>query len=54
MLRRWLSQFDDPWAVSPLIFIAGAAAAIAIGLAAVGGLAWAAASAEPGKALRHD
>jgi putative ABC transport system permease protein len=54
MLRRWLSQFDDPIAVGPLIFIGGAAAAIAIGLAAVGGLAWSAASAEPGKALRHD
>jgi len=54
MLRRWLAQFDDPVAVGPLVFVAGAAAAIAIGLIAVGGLAWSAASAEPGKALRHD
>lgn len=54
MLRRWLSQFDDPVAVGPLVFVVGAAAAIAIGLAAVGGLAWSAASAEPGRALRHD
>lgn len=54
MLRRWLSQFDDPVAVGPLIFVAGAAAAVAIGLLAVGGLAWSAASAEPGRALRHD
>ncbi|SFK37041.1 FtsX-like permease family protein [Caulobacter sp. UNC279MFTsu5.1] len=54
MLRRWLSQFDDPVAVGPLVFVAGAAAAIAIGLMAVGGLAWSAASAEPGRALRHD
>jgi len=54
MLRRWLSQFDDPVALGPLVFVAGAAAAVAIGLAAVGGLAWSAASTEPGKALRHD
>lgn len=54
MLRRWLSQFDDPVAVGPLVFVAGAAAAVAIGLLAVGGLAWSAASAEPGRALRHD
>jgi putative ABC transport system permease protein len=40
--------------VSPLVFVAGAAAAVAIGLLAVGGLAWSAASAEPGRALRHD
>jgi putative ABC transport system permease protein len=53
-LRRWLSQFDDPVAVGPGIFVAGAAAAMAVGLIAVGGLGWAAASTEPGKALRHE
>ncbi|MGR4865947.1 ABC transporter permease [Caulobacter sp. LARHSG274] len=53
-LRRWLSQFDDPVAVGPGIFIVGAAAALTIGLIAVGGLGWAAASTEPAKALRHE
>ena len=53
-LRRWLSQFDDPVTVGPGIFVAGAVAAVAVGLIAVGGLGWAAASTEPGKALRHE
>ncbi len=53
-LRRWLSQFDDPVPVEPGIFIAGAAAALTIGLIAVGGLGWTAASTEPGKALRRE
>jgi putative ABC transport system permease protein len=53
-LRRWLSQFDDPVAVGPGIFVAGAAAALAVGLVAVGGLGWAAASTEPSKALRTE
>lgn len=53
-LRRWLAQFDDPVAVSPAIFMAGAAAALAIGLATVGGLGWIAASASPARALRQE
>ena len=53
-LRRWLSQFDDPVAFGAGIFIAGAAAALAVGLLTVAGLGWMAASTEPGKALRHE
>ncbi len=53
-LRRWLSQFDDPVGVGPGIFLAGAAVALAIGLATVGGLGWAAAATSPGKALRSE
>nr|WP_232793326.1 ABC transporter permease [Caulobacter hibisci] len=53
-LRRWLAQFDDPIGIGPGIFLAGAAAALAIGLATVGGLGWAAASTSPGKALRSE
>lgn len=53
-LRRWLSQFDDPVGIGPGIFLAGAAAALAVGLATVGGLGWAAAATSPGKALRSE
>lgn len=53
VLRRWLAQFDDPIAMGPSIFVLGAAAAMAIGLATVGGLGWAAASRSPGDALRE-
>ncbi len=53
-LRRWLSQFDDPVAVGPEVFAVGALAALSIGLITVGGLGWAAASTEPGKALRSE
>jgi putative ABC transport system permease protein len=53
-LRQWLSQFEDPIAISPLYFLAATAVAILIALVTVGGLALINARAEPGKALRHD
>ena len=53
-LRRWLSQFDDAIAITPGIFLAGAAVAVTIGLATVGGLGWRAASVSPGRALREE
>lgn len=53
-LKTWLAQFDDPIAMSPLFFIAASGLAIAIALVTVSWLAFASASTEPGKALRHE
>ncbi len=53
-LQQWLSQFEDPIAISPLYFVAATVGAILIALVTVGGLALINARAEPGKALRHD
>jgi putative ABC transport system permease protein len=52
-LGQWLSQFDDAIGISPLFFLIATAAALAIALGTVGGLALSSASTEPGKALRH-
>ncbi|MFT3996406.1 MAG: ABC transporter permease [Asticcacaulis sp.] len=53
-LSRWLAQFDDAIAISPLFFVIATAAALIIALGTVGGLALAGASTEPGRALRHE
>lgn len=53
-LQRWLSQFDDAIAMPLWIFPAASAAALIIALVTVAGVAFAAASVEPGKALRHE
>ncbi len=53
-LHQWLSQFEDPIAISPIYFIAATIGAVLIALITVGGLALINARAEPGKALRHD
>jgi putative ABC transport system permease protein len=53
-LQRWLSQFDDAIAMPLWIFPAASVAALAIALVTVAGVAFAAASVEPGKALRHE
>ena len=53
-LKTWLAQFDDPIAMSPLFFLAASGLAIAIALVTVSWLAFASASTEPGKALRHE
>jgi len=54
VLQRWLGQFNDAIAIPLWIFPAAAAASLLIALATVGGVAFAASSAEPGKALRHE
>ena len=53
-LKTWLAQFDDAIAISPLFFVAASALAIGIALVTVSWLAFASASTEPGKALRHE
>ncbi len=53
-LQRWLGQFDDAIAVPLWIFPAASAAALLIALVTVAGVAFGAASTEPGKALRHE
>jgi putative ABC transport system permease protein len=53
-LQRWLSQFDDAIAMPLWIFPVASAAALIIALVTVAGVAFGAASTEPGKALRHE
>ncbi|MBW8733098.1 MAG: ABC transporter permease [Asticcacaulis sp.] len=53
-LQRWLSQFDDVIAMPLWLFPLASAAALLIALVTVAGIAFAAASTEPGKALRHE
>ena len=53
-LKTWLAQFDDAIAISPLFFVAASGLAIGIALVTVSWLAFASASTEPGKALRHE
>lgn len=54
ILQRWLSQFDDVIAMPLWLFPSASAAALLIALVTVAGVAFAAASTEPGKALRHE
>lgn len=53
-LQRWLSQFDDAIAMPLWIFPLASMVALAIALVTVAGVAFSAASVEPGKALRHE
>jgi putative ABC transport system permease protein len=53
-LQRWLSQFDDAIAMPLWIFPVASAVALMIALMTVAGVAFGAASTEPGKALRHE
>ncbi|HWU50934.1 MAG TPA: ABC transporter permease, partial [Asticcacaulis sp.] len=53
-LQHWLSQFDDAIPMPLWIFPVASVAALAIALVTVAGVAFAAASVEPGKALRHE
>lgn len=54
ILQRWLAQFDDVITMPLWLFPSASAAALLIALATVAGVAFAAANAEPGKALRHE
>ncbi|MDV6332271.1 ABC transporter permease [Asticcacaulis sp. 201] len=53
-LERWLSQFDDAIAMPLWVFPVASGVALAIALVTVAGVAFGAASTEPGKALRHE
>lgn len=53
-LKYWLGQFDDVIAMPLWLFPSASVAALLIALLAVAGTAFAAAGAEPGKALRHE
>ncbi len=53
-LQRWLSQFDDAIAMPLWVFPVASVAALLIALVTVAGVAFGAASTEPGKALRHE
>lgn len=53
-LQRWLAQFDDAIAMPLWIFPTASVAALLIALVTVAGVAFGAASTEPGKALRHE
>ncbi|MFT4075070.1 MAG: ABC transporter permease [Asticcacaulis sp.] len=54
VLSHWLSQFDDAIAMPYWIFPVASVTALAIALITVAGVAFGAASVEPGKALRHE
>ena len=53
-LERWLAQFDDAITMPLWIFPVASGAALLIALVTVAGVAFGAASTEPGKALRHE
>lgn len=53
-LQRWLSQFDDSIVMPLWIFPVASVVALLIALITVAGVAFGAASTEPGKALRHE
>ena len=53
-LQHWLAQFDDAIVMPLWIFPTASAVALIIALMTVAGVAFGAASTEPGKALRHD
>lgn len=54
ILQRWLSQFDDVIAMPLWVFPLASVAALLIALVTVASVAFAAASTEPGRALRQD
>lgn len=53
VLDGWLRQFSDHIAISPTFFIMGTSVSLMIAVLSVAGIAWAAAAAEPGRALRQ-
>jgi putative ABC transport system permease protein len=53
-LQRWLEQFNDVIAMPLWLFPLASLAALLVALVTVAGVAFAAASTEPGKALRHE
>jgi putative ABC transport system permease protein len=53
-LSHWLKQFDDAITIQYWLFPAASGAALSIALVTVAGVAFGAASVEPGKALRHE
>ena len=54
VLSRWLSQFPDRIAISPLFFVAGTVVSLCLAVTSVAGIAWSTAAAVPGRALRQD
>lgn len=53
-MRRWLGGFDDRIALSPMVFVGVALAAVAIATATIFAQAWRVARAEPARALRYE
>ncbi|HEX7657255.1 MAG TPA: FtsX-like permease family protein, partial [Sphingomonas sp.] len=53
-MRKWLSNFDDRIALSPLFFIGATVLALAIACLTVFSQAWRVARAEPARALRYE
>lgn len=54
ILQRWLARFDDAITIPLWLFPGATVAALLLALVSVTGVAFAAANAEPGKALRHE
>jgi putative ABC transport system permease protein len=54
ILQRWLTQFDDVIAMPLWVFPSASGVALLIALVTVAGVAYAAATTEPGKALRQE
>jgi len=54
VMRQWLAGFDQRIWLSPLYFLTATALTLIVAIATVAGHAYAAARAEPAKALRHE
>jgi putative ABC transport system permease protein len=54
VLDGWFRRFGDRIAISPLFFVTGTAVSMLIAVASVAGIAWSAAMAAPGSAMRQD
>jgi putative ABC transport system permease protein len=54
VLGNWLTRFSDPIRLDPVPFLLAGGGALAVAVVTVATLAFVAASAEPGRALRHD
>jgi putative ABC transport system permease protein len=53
LLARWLVQFQDRIDITPMPFLMAGGAVVVIALMTVAAMAFAAASREPGRVLRH-